>query len=153
MQEADLQNSTVAKGGFFVFFSGSEKTRNIRRKTPNFSLTTPSPYATIPQMIEAHCMKSSLFFQRLLGRKQRKGMGAEVGRFSSRSCWQQEIRVLSLSQKCGELSYTADAVSWSAYVGSCQLQLLFLLPKLRLKENFRCKNRFLLAPPLRLSPP
>ena len=119
MQEADLQNSTLAKGGFFVIFSGSEKTRDIRRKTPNFSLTTPSPYATIPQMIEAHCMKSSLFFQRLLGRKQRKGMGAEVGRFSSRSCWQQEIRVLSLSQKCGELSYTADAVSWSAYVGSC----------------------------------
>ena len=61
MQEADLQNSTLATGGFFVIFSGSEKTRKIRRNTPNFSLTTPSPYATIPQMIEAHCMKSSSF--------------------------------------------------------------------------------------------
>ena len=35
-------------------------------------------------------------------------MGAEVGRNSGRPGWQQEIRVLLLSQKCGELSHTVD---------------------------------------------
>ena len=36
MQEADLQNSTLATGGFFVIFSGPEKTAKVAAKRQTF---------------------------------------------------------------------------------------------------------------------
>ena len=57
-------------------------------------------------------MISTAFFKSSAKGECGKGIGAEADLWR-RSCWQQEIRFLLLSQKCGELSKTKIFVEFS----------------------------------------
>lgn len=60
-------------------------------------------------------MISTTFFKTSAKGECGKGIGAEVDLWR-RSCWQQEIRFLLLSQKCGELSINGIIVRFCVLV-------------------------------------
>ena len=60
-------------------------------------------------------MISTAFFKTSAKGECGKGIGAEAD-FWQGSCWQQKIRVLLLSQKCGELSINGIIVRFCALV-------------------------------------
>ena len=66
-----------------------------------------------------------------------KGMGAEVG-FWQKLRWQQEIRVLLLSQQCGELSKTRIFVDFSTLLrfDGCSIRAVIFFGGMKNETDF-----------------